>query len=293
MAEEIANIPGTAPLVSVVVLTWNRRALLAETVESILAQTMRDLELLIVDNESTDDTQQWASAHPDARVRYLRHANHGIISANRNYGIEQARGRWVAFCDDDDLWLPDKLERQVAAAQADPQCGLVSTDALRFTEHGDYGRMKPGIDGRIDFAKFLEGLNPIVLTSVMVRRDVFDSVGRFNEDPRIFTIEDYEMWIRVAASYPVRVVGEPLVRYRVHAGAASHRDQRQVIAKERVMFADLRAAGVIDDVQFATAMGNLARRDRRAAFTEALKRVPGLTGAYYRVRALWVRLGAK
>src|SRR3990172_12856550 len=100
-------------LVSVIILTWNRAALLKEAVDSVLRQTYEHFELTIVDNESTDNTSEYVRGLGDNRVKYLSHPNQGILSVNRNFGIRRARGDYIAFCDDDDLWLPDKLKTQM------------------------------------------------------------------------------------------------------------------------------------------------------------------------------------
>ena len=105
------------PEVSVVVPTHNRSGLLAQTLHSVLWQRGVDLEVLVVDDGSTDDTAEVVAALGDPRVRLLRHATPRGVSAARNRGVAAASGRWLAFCDDDDLWAPDKLARQLAAAQ--------------------------------------------------------------------------------------------------------------------------------------------------------------------------------
>lgn len=120
------------PRVSVVVPTFNRAGMLKETVDAILAQTYTDFELIIVDNMSEDGTQAYVTAITDPRVKYFRNANHGVIAANRNFGIRQARGVYVALCDDDDLWLPQKLERQVYMLDCDNRIGLCYSNASSF-----------------------------------------------------------------------------------------------------------------------------------------------------------------
>jgi glycosyltransferase involved in cell wall biosynthesis len=107
-----------SPDVSVVVPTHNRSGLLAQTLRSVLWQRGVDLEVLVVDDGSTDDTAAVVAALNDPRVRLLRHGTPRGVSAARNRGVAAAGGRWLAFCDDDDLWAPDKLARQLAAAQA-------------------------------------------------------------------------------------------------------------------------------------------------------------------------------
>ena len=127
--------PDTAPpAVSVVLITYNRKPLLRETVASILNQTFSDFELIVVDNVSEDGTERFVRSLDDPRVRYIRHPNGGVISINRNVGIRAARGDYIAFCDDDDLWVPDKLQRQIRAMEDNPRAGLCFTDGVAFRE---------------------------------------------------------------------------------------------------------------------------------------------------------------
>ena len=99
--------------VSVIVPTYNRAHLLKKTIESILSQTYTDLELIVVSNYSTDNTDDMVKSYKDDRIKYFKNQNNGIIAVNRNFGIRKSTGEYIAFCDDDDTWLPNKLERQV------------------------------------------------------------------------------------------------------------------------------------------------------------------------------------
>jgi len=100
---EASTMQGMPPCVSVIVTTFKRVKLLSETLDSILAQTFTDFELIVVDNISEDGTREYVTGIADSRVRYFRNANHGVIAVNRNYGIRQSEGKYIAFCDDDDL----------------------------------------------------------------------------------------------------------------------------------------------------------------------------------------------
>ena len=99
--------------VSVIIPTFNREHLLKETMEYILNQTFKDFELIIVDNYSSDNTENAVKSYNDKRIRYFKNQNNGVIAVNRNFGIKKARGEFITFCDDDDLWLPQKLEKQL------------------------------------------------------------------------------------------------------------------------------------------------------------------------------------
>ena len=108
-----------SPLVSVVLTTYNRADLISETIESILSQTFRNFELIVVDDGSTDNTEEVVRSYNDERVHYIKTDNWGGPAKPRNIGIKKAKGEYIAFCDDDDLWLPNKLEVQLKHFDSD------------------------------------------------------------------------------------------------------------------------------------------------------------------------------
>jgi glycosyltransferase involved in cell wall biosynthesis len=203
------------PLVSVVVPSRNRARLLRRTLRSILAQHIADLEVVVVDDGSTDDTHATAVA-ADPRVVVVRNREPAGVSVARNRGIAAARGDWIAFCDDDDLWSPDKLARQLMAADragADwAYAGDVNVDErLRVLSGG------PPPDPEAVVA-LLPRWNPLASggSNVVVRSEVLATVGGF--DPALRRTEDWDLWIRIARRGPPAWVREPLVAYRFHAG---------------------------------------------------------------------------
>jgi len=205
-------------LVSVIVPTNNREALLRETVAAILAQSLQNLELIIVDNMSIDGTDAYVGRISDSRVRYVRNANNGIPAVSRNIGIRHARGAYIAFCDDDDLWLPEKLSRQLAALEREPQAALCFTNGVAFS--GDEIVVPALVSGkkhwmRRGFAGLLME-NAIPSCSVMVRRSTLDSVGVFDESADLVAVEDWELWLRIARYFELAYLDERLVRYRIH-----------------------------------------------------------------------------
>lgn len=276
------------PAVSVVVLTWNREALLRETLGSILAQTYRDIEVLVVDNMSTDGTAAYLEdlAARDERVRHVRHANEGSIARNRNVGVREAAAGWIAFCDDDDLWEPGKLARQMELAEARPEVAIVCSDVLLFDERGEIGRHVGGRGADITLGDLLgPGLNPVMTSSAVVRRDVFERAGGWDESLDVATVEDWELWVAAAAAgFAIAYVDEPLVRYRVHAGSMSHRDTRVTAAKQRVAIERLRARGALSEAQLAEGLAGLAAKSRVAGAKELVKRIPGATALASQLR---------
>ena len=203
------------PLVSVVVPSYNRAALLKRTLRAILAQQFTDLEVLVVDDGSTDDTGTIAAA-ADPRVMVIRNQQPAGVSTARNRGIAAARGEWIAFCDDDDLWSPHKLIRQLKAAEqagADwAYAGDVNVDEhLRVLSGG------PPPDPEAVVA-LMPRWNPLASggSNVLVRSRLLAAVGGF--DPGLRRTEDWDLWIRIARTGPPAWVREPLVAYRFHGG---------------------------------------------------------------------------
>ncbi len=291
----------TSPLVSVVMLTWNRRPMLEGALASVLGQTMGDLEVLVIDNESDDDTGSFVRGVPDGRVRYHRNANGGNLSVNRNFGVAHARGRWIAFCDDDDVWEPAKLEKQLALAGSMPDVAVVCSEAVLFTgEPGSSGERRHGtlygakMDEDVTLEDLLAGRNEVALSSSLVRREVMAQVGEWDEDQAIFAVEDYQYWVRVsAAGHRIHRLAEPLLRYRQHAAMVSSADSRVALRKQRRALAGLAARGVLTSRQASDGDRALRRAIRWATLKEAAKRVPGLRAALYAWRGWTHRRGEK
>lgn len=218
----------SVPSVSVVVTTYNRAKLLKETVSHILSQTFTDLELIIVDNMSTDGTDEYVNSIGDSRVRYFKNPNNGIIAVNRNFGIRESIGRYIAFCDDDDLWMPDKLKAQTAFMDANPDVGLSFGYARDFyaqgpgdaPQEGTLRFAKKSCDTTDSYEKLLFGNNVATLT-VMCRKTFLDEAGLFDEDPAFRTVEDYELWLRLARKSRIACIPQVLGRYRLHSQSVS------------------------------------------------------------------------
>ena len=213
--DEPAMDHGRMPLVSVVVPSHNRARLLRRTLQSIFAQHIVDFEVVLVDDGSSDDTAEVA-AGADPRIVVIRNQEPGGVSAARNRGIAAARGKWIAFCDDDDLWSPDKLSRQLTAAERADAGWVYSGDVniddkLRVLSGG------PPWDPQ-DVVALLPRWNPLASggSNVVVRSDVLAAVGGF--DPTLRRTEDWDLWIRIARTGPPACVREPLVAYRFHMG---------------------------------------------------------------------------
>lgn len=200
------------PLVSVVIPSYNAAQYLPETLRSVLGQTYRNLEVIVVDDGSTDSTgtviQEFVA---DSRVRYFQQPNGGAASA-RNRGVLESRGELVAFLDSDDLWQPEKLEKQVPLFR-DPAVGIVYSDREHINEHGERIPCNPLVPYRgTCLAGQLLIRNFVPMSSAVMRRDVFDKAGPF--DTTLSRSEDLDFWLRAALHYGFDFVHEPLVLHR-------------------------------------------------------------------------------
>lgn len=206
----------TIPLVSVIIPTYNRAKQVCAAVDSVLAQTFTDFELIVVDDGSTDDTQAALKAYGN-RIQIITQVNRGV-SAARNTGIQQAQGGLIAFLDSDDVWLPHKLTAQVRFFNANPMAMWQQTEEmwLRNGKRVNPKKRHQKLAGRI-FRESLE-LCLISPSAVMLRRELFDEFGFFDET--LPACEDYDLWLRILTKYPVYL--DPNYGIVKHGG---HQDQ--------------------------------------------------------------------
>ena len=214
-------------LVSAVIPTFNYGHFVGDAVESALGQTYPHLEVIVVDDGSTDDTQRVLSRF-GSRIRYVYQNNRGL-SAARNTGIRLANGDWVALLDADDVWHPQKTEVQLAAGQSAPDVGLIGS--LPTTV------LPPALDAApsiraLSVRDFLLSIRTGP-SGTLIRRTCFDAVGLFDESLK--SIEDRDMWLRIAARFPAVQISSPCWWYRPHEGQMSRRASRMFDNYERVL----------------------------------------------------------
>jgi glycosyltransferase involved in cell wall biosynthesis len=202
--------------VSIVIPTHNRLRLLRRTLRAVTGQRGVDLEVLVVDDASVDGTAEGVAALGDDRVRCLRNAVPTGVSAARNLGIAAAEGDWIAFCDDDDLWSPEKLAAQLTAA-AEAAAGWVYTGDVNVDDRLRVLSGSPPHDPASVMA-LMGRINPIAsgASNVIVRAETLAEVGGF--DPGLRRTEDWDLWIRLARIGTPAWVCRPLVAYRFHGG---------------------------------------------------------------------------
>ncbi len=206
------------PKVSIVIPTYNRGHLLPECIKSVLAQSFRDFEIIVIDDGSTDNTPEIVSAFP---VKYFRQENRGPASA-RNRGIELSCGEYIAFLDSDDVLLKDALEKGVDVLDKHPEVGFSYGQVCMVDENGHIYRVRKSIyqDGSaiVDCKEQIRELLfdcRVTTSAAMMRRQCLDEVGGFHEELR--NSHDRHLFIRMAKRFPVAYIAEPLVNYRVHA----------------------------------------------------------------------------
>ena len=226
------NVSGPGPEVSVVIPTRNRwRLLEARGLASALCQQDVSLEVVVVDDGSTDETPRRLASLNDDRVRTIRNERGTGVARARNSGMAAARGEWIAFLDDDDIWAPRKLRLQLDAAAQTSADFVYAGVAHLDDELRVLATFAPPAPDRVHQA-LIAGISlPAGASNVLARRRVLDEVGGF--DPELRCLEDHEYWLRLAAVAPAASLGDVLVGYVQHAGAAHLTDTAGVVSSFR------------------------------------------------------------
>ena len=216
------------PLVSVIVTTYNRKDKLKEAIKSILDQTYNNLEILVVDNYSNYDINELIQDFNDTRIILIQNENNGNYVVNRNLGIKKSNGDYIAFCDDDDYWLTHKLTEQMQVfkeSEDNKNLGLVYSKCFMLGPKGIYrvGPRVPLYNGNVFYRMLLIPSVPI-LTAV-VKKQVFNEIGFFNEDKSILCQEDNDFWIRLSKYFSVKSIAKPTAVYREHNENLSNRNK--------------------------------------------------------------------
>jgi glycosyltransferase involved in cell wall biosynthesis len=200
--------------VSIVVPTRNRARHLVQTLRSLCAQQQVDSEIVVVDDGSTDDTARIAAA-ADARVRVIRNPSPVGVSAARNTGVAACRGDWIAFCDDDDLWAPDKLAAQLSAAREASAGWVYAGDVSIDSRSRVFAGVPPPAPDEVGRRLQRENALPSGGSNIVVRADLLATTGGFRAELR--RTEDWDLWLRLLSTGLPAWVRRPLVAYRFHA----------------------------------------------------------------------------
>lgn len=259
-------------MVSVVVPAFNAEETLRQAVDSVLRQTVADLEVIVVDDGSSDSTLVRASETGDPRVLAIKQKNAGP-SAARNHGASAARGRYLAFLDADDLWLPRKLERQLAILKEFPGVGAVQCGVYCVDKKLQVIDVRPCVPSRNPLWDAVNFRNlPAFPSTVLFRSEAFEQVGPF--DTTLTGLEDWEMAIRTAWRCGLASVPEPLALYRMHLGNRS-RGVDINVKPGLVILARLFSDSTLPEQ---------IRRRRRSVYSSFYR---SLAGGYFQRRRYW------
>lgn len=249
------------PVVSIVLPTFNRMPLLQEAVQSVVDQTVQEWELVIVDDGSTDGTAEYLQGLSDPRLKNIVQDNAGVAAA-RNRGVQTSGAPFIAFLDSDDLWLPKKLEAQLAFFERHPEVGICQTEELwvRRGRRVNPARRHQKHSGWI----FRECLPRCIVSpsAVMLRREAVEVLGGF--DASFPVCEDYDLWLRAALRYEIQTLPEALIVKRGgHAGQLSAlwgQDRWRVRALEKIL-----ADAKLPDILRPLVVSEIQRRARIVA----------------------------
>ncbi|MGB3642819.1 MAG: glycosyltransferase [Rivularia sp. (in: cyanobacteria)] len=218
--------------ISVIIPVFNGEKTIEETINSILNQTFKDIEIIIINDGSTDATLEIIKNISDSRIKIFSYPNAGL-SASRNRGIDRAKGEYISFIDADDLWTPDKLELQWQALQSNPQAAVAYSwtdyidESSKFLKSGRRIKINGDAFSKLLITNFLEnGSNPLI------RQEALE-IGGFDES--LPAAEDKDMWLRLAANYEFACVEKPQILYRTSTTSMSTNLKRQEIASLKVI----------------------------------------------------------
>ncbi|NQV00198.1 MAG: glycosyltransferase [Parcubacteria group bacterium] len=226
------------PRVSVIMNCLNCEQYLKEAIDSVYNQTYKDWEIIFWDNASTDNSAKIAKSYDD-KIRYFKSDTIDNLGKARNFAIEQACGEYLAFLDCDDVWLAQKLEKQIQILESDSKIGLVYSDAFVFSNqkvlYSFYKKDRP-LRGNI-FGQLLENYILAILT-VVIRKDILMSLTHWFDDSLTMD-EDMDLFLRIAHDWKVDYVDEVLAKYRIHSGNESYKKLHLIPKEEEVILEKL------------------------------------------------------
>lgn len=218
------------PLVSIIIPTYNRAEILSETLDSVAAQTMQNFEAIICDDGSTDDIESIVKSY-DKRFRIVRLQHKGLPAIARNAGIISARGQFLAFLDSDDIWLPEKLEKQLLFAKEYPELGLIGTNAyfMRDEEKTEELYFESSSTFHTNIMEEMLFRNLFICSSVLVKAHLIKKTSLFCEEKILKATEDYDLWMRFAAIEDCGYIAEPLLWYRTNQQQTVRSEQTAIM----------------------------------------------------------------
>lgn len=236
----IVSDPTTPPLVTVIIPTFNHAKFLKKALESVVAQTFRDWEAVVVNNFSTDETVEIVESMNDSRIGLINFHNHGVIGASRNQGLRVARGQFVAFLDSDDVWYPQKLQKCVEQIPGGAE--FVCHGELWINSDLTSRKIFYGPVENSSYKKLLFRGNCISTSTTFIKTELLRSINGFDESPEIVTAEDYDLWLRLAAAGAKTVfIAEILGEFHRLQDSASSAVMRNLNSELRVLHKHFRS----------------------------------------------------
>ncbi len=256
--------------VSVVLPAYNGDLFIAAAIDSALAQTIIPFEIIVVDDGSKDATQSIVRSYGE-KVSYIRQQNKGTSGAY-NTGIAAATGDYIAFLEQDDIWMPEKNANQLAAFEGNDSLGMVFSPVRLLKE--EMASKRTDIDeqdgeGEYGFADFFVRNRVLNCSTVMIRRDVLQHVGGFREHLKLAF--DYDLWLRIAAEYSVLCLSTPLATYRIHGNNQS-KDDHDLLAAEcslNILQSWINTPRALQEVDSAVVRERVSRLHRAIAWEHA------------------------
>jgi len=264
------------PLVSILMNCYNGEKYLREALESVVAQTYQNWELIFWDNQSTDRSAEILKSYEEPRFRYFYAPRHTILYEARNYALEQAQGEFIAFLDVDDWWKPEKLEKQVPLFD-DPEIGIVSGNFCFVNERKNTKR--DWINWSVPTGRVLNDLLShcfVGLLTLMVRRSAIDQLD-YPMDPRYHIIGDFDLVIRLAVNWKLDFISEPVAFYRWHGKNESIVYSERELSELGNWYSEMKEHPIIsiqpgfrvihDRVNYLKGMRMVSERNRLGAYT--------------------------
>ena len=242
--------------ISVIIPTFNRKHTLQRAIDSVLAQTFKPYEIIIVDDGSKDGTKEWLLQNYPS-VQYIHQPNNGVSSA-RNKGIQISQGSWIALLDSDDEWMPEKLEYQSRFLEVNRDSSFCHTNEIWIRNGVRVNQMKKHKKYGGDIFKYCLDICRISPSSSIIKKDVFEEVGAFDES--LTVCEDYDLWLRVTAKFNILFLDEPLIKkYGGHLDQLSRVpegiEQYRIRSLEKIL-----SMGSLTETQFRSAKDMLIHK---------------------------------
>jgi len=221
MENKDANTTAKESIVAVIIPTYNHAHFLKKAIDSLIAQSLKNWEAIIINNYSTDNTVELVQSYQDKRLKLINFNNNGVIAASRNVGLKATNAPYVAFLDSDDFWYADKLEKCVRLL-TDDVCDIVcnSEDLIENDKKVDVWHHGP--ENKATYRSMLIKGNCFSTSAMMLKRELLNNIGFFREDPQFITAEDYDLWLRLIKSGArVKFLNEVLGGHLKYYGSSS------------------------------------------------------------------------